>query len=44
MIEYISKADIFQGTVLRVDEIEKKNGKKKKKKKREKERKCSTIA
>ena len=34
MIECISKADIFQETVLRVDEIEKKNGKRKKEKKR----------
>ena len=30
MIEYISKADIFQETVLRVDEIEKKNEKERK--------------
>ena len=40
MIEYISKADIFQETVLRVDEI----GGKKRKKRKGKERKCSTIA
>ena len=30
-VECISKADIFQGTVLRVDEIEKKKKKKKRK-------------
>ena len=30
MIEYISKADIFQETVLRVDETEEKNEKKRK--------------
>ena len=38
MIEYISKADIFQETVLRVDEIGEK-----KKKKREKERKGNAV-
>ena len=36
-VECISKADIFQGTVLRVDEIEKK------KKKKGKERKGNSI-
>ena len=36
-VECISKANIFQETVLRVDETEEKN------EKREKERKCNTI-